>query len=125
MLTTVASCIRRNIPARSSQSAPLANHPLRAFENPSGKTENKSQRARGDSWFFSKTPTAPGVGLFGGRLFGGFHSWSGPRGVRVVFFLAGPVAGTESFWLAPQQFRGQPQEGDLILPRGGDRLGGF
>jgi uncharacterized protein GlcG (DUF336 family) len=73
--------------------------------------------AAGDN--FGPTPAAPGVVFIGGIALPFVDQTSLPAG-----FSAGPVAGTESFFVAPTNSQGQPPEGDLIPPAPGP-LGGL
>jgi uncharacterized protein GlcG (DUF336 family) len=68
---------------------------------------------------FGPTPAAPGVVFIGGIALPFVDQTSLPTG-----FLAGPVAGTGSFFVAPTNSQGQPPEGDLIPPAAGP-LGGL
>jgi uncharacterized protein GlcG (DUF336 family) len=68
---------------------------------------------------FGPTPAAPGVVFIGGIALPFVSQTARPSG-----FSAGPVAGTESYAVAPANSQGQPPEGDLIAPAAGP-LGGL
>jgi uncharacterized protein GlcG (DUF336 family) len=79
---------------------------------------SKAQRT-GPSDFFGPTPAAPGVVFIGGVALPFVAQTSLPANVS-----AGPVAGAGSYFIAPANSTGQPQDGDLITPAAGP-LGGL
>jgi uncharacterized protein GlcG (DUF336 family) len=78
-----------------------------------------STSARAGLGGFGPTPAAPGLVFIGGIALPFVNQTTMPSGVS-----AGPVAGTGSFVVAPENSAGQPPDGDLITPAAGP-LGGL
>jgi uncharacterized protein GlcG (DUF336 family) len=92
-----------------------ANPNVAEFAALAGATTQRSGAADA----FGPTPAPPGVVFIGGIALPFVEQTALPAG-----FSSGPVAGSGSFLLAPQNSSGQPPEGDLIVPAAGP-LGGL